>query len=106
MKDLEKIETEFAQADKEIEAAKKFLSQFRNFIAEYEGKEKVFASLTTFYRSENWLEARERLHKELPSKHFAAAGEDTIWDIEEEFRELNNTMLKLISDCLHKEIES
>lgn len=101
---LDEVEAKFAKADDTIEQAKAFLSKFQSFLEEYGEKEQVISELAAFYHSGDWAEEADLLHRELPSRHFISAGEDTIWNIEEEFRGLNIKMVKLISDCLYKEI--
>lgn len=104
MSNLKDIELKFAKADKQVAEAKEFLNEYLNFLVKYRDKVQVFKDLESFYHSGDWNEERDELYSQEPVKHYDSAGEDTIWDIGCEFRNLNINFLKSISDYLHSEV--
>lgn len=92
----------FTLADKKLETAQRDLDYLKTFIARFPEIIDNFSRIEEFYHSEIWMQGHESLSRLSADRHFASAGEDSIWDASQQFYFYKLKLLKLLSDDLNK----
>lgn len=100
-KSVEELRATFSQADKLLETARKDLDFVKDFISRLAEIDKNLNRLMVFYQDQSWVEGREELFRLLPDENFESAGEDSIWDVSQQFYFLKIKLMKQLADDFH-----
>lgn len=97
-KSVEELRATFSQADKLLETARKDLDFVKDFISRLAEIDKNLSRLMAFYQDQSWIDGREELFRLLPDENFESAGEDSIWDVSQQFYFLKIKLMKQLTD--------
>lgn len=95
---IDELRTAFSEADKLLETARQDLDFVKGFIARLAEIDANLGRLMAFYQDQKWIDGREELFKLLPDENFESAGEDSIWDVSQQFYFLKIKLMKLLAD--------